>query len=259
MAMEKKATMPRQAWTMVADELRSAMMKKGWNISRTARESDVERTFLSRLLNGSPPPRAKMGRQTAEADPRYHRIAKALDLSDSGAFIQAVTEVQDGASTPETLPERQRDFLAHLWGSRLQEVVPSEYKSGVMALLREYLKAANSYGGIRIQRRRIAKAFEPHQLPPNDSPPSMVPRPEGTHTGALDFTGQRNQPEADRNDLSRLLERIGDAIYSVEGSSGIDSQFEIAQLFMDLSRRALDGPEDLEKAVENASKPLSQG
>ncbi len=89
--------------------LKDAIEKKGWSITEAAREIDVDRSFLSRLLSGSPPPRKLTGsRTTAGPDDRYQKIARTLELNED-SFLERVTVEQrrrfrSRSETPE--PEK---------------------------------------------------------------------------------------------------------------------------------------------------------
>jgi len=226
---------------MIAEEIKSALARKRWSIARAAKESGVERTFLSRLVNGLPPPRTKKGRQAAEIDPRYRRLAEALCLPNPDAFIQEVMDAQSGPSTTETLSKGQKRFLAYLLGS-LREV-PIEHKANITALLNQCVRAGNSYQGIPRLRRLILSQLE------SELPISGPSSPSSSQA----FIGQRDH-RPDRSDLSELLERIGDQTCSVQEDYAIDSQFEVAQILFELSRLAVFEPTVLSKATEIAQQ-----
>jgi len=80
---------------VIAEQLKAALRRKEWSVTTAARESGVDRAFLSRLLNGQDPPRSRSGHQTAEHDDRYRRLAKALELD---GFVESVARIQLGQS-----------------------------------------------------------------------------------------------------------------------------------------------------------------
>ena len=110
---------------VIADLLRRAIADKEWTISRAAKEADVDRSFLSRLLSGHPPPKARDGRKPVELDPRYQKIAQALTL-DEVAFLNAVAAEQDSVRS------RDPDEYALLL-SRAVAALPRRYEPEVIA------------------------------------------------------------------------------------------------------------------------------
>lgn len=106
---------------IVASQLKNAIRRKGWSISQTAEECEVDRSFLSRLLGGGSPPRVRSGRLTAEVDERYQRLADKLALDDPDSFIEAVVRAQ--RSTAIRSPQR---VIRRTTGS-LQ--LPEDFKS----------------------------------------------------------------------------------------------------------------------------------
>lgn len=238
---------------MIGEEIRAALARKRWSIARAAKESGVERTFLSRLVNGSPPPRVKKGRQTAEIDPRYRRLAEALDIPNPGAFIQEVIAAQASPLAPE-LSEQQKAFLRHLWG-RLN--VDPEYKADISALLNYFVRATGSPYKAQRLRRLFFETFKPL------SPSISISRSSGAPSFLIGQhqSGKYSLDElladtgrSDHGNLSQLLEAIGDQVYTMQEEYAIDAQFEIAQLLFDLSRRVLTDRQALLKAVELAQQ-----
>lgn len=95
----------------IAKLLQDAVDKKRWTISRAARETKVDRSFLSRLLSGKEPPRKKEdSRNVIEPDDRYRRLAVTLALEES-VFLTAVANAQSRhivRRQKNTFPQPQR-------------------------------------------------------------------------------------------------------------------------------------------------------
>ncbi len=98
----------------ITEILRAAIKKKETNISQIAKQAEVERTFLNRLVQGAPPRLRRSGpREDASAykDDRYHRIALALDLNPE-TFLLAIHRAQHGSDLliPDDFKSRHNEF-----------------------------------------------------------------------------------------------------------------------------------------------------
>ncbi|MCB9764820.1 MAG: helix-turn-helix transcriptional regulator [Alphaproteobacteria bacterium] len=213
---------------MIAETLRQAIAQKEWTISRAAREADVDRTFLSRLLSGHPPPRARDGRKSADDDPRYEQLAAALGL-DPDAFLNQVQREQElrTGNTPDAhnlllsrvLADVQREYdpettaelnlVVGRLGQRIQE------SGGTMEFYRQLLAQP------ALHRRRRAGASQ-------SSPELMI----ANHKGRDPLWVDDNLPP-----LCDALIELGYRCHTVQVDVGLDVRFDMAAVLQKLGTR----------------------
>lgn len=81
--------MPKSA----AEMFQEARKARGWSLGRTAKECGLPYGFVQHLASGERPRRIRGGLDTAETDPRYHRISVVMGI-DRTTFIRAVEQAQ---------------------------------------------------------------------------------------------------------------------------------------------------------------------
>ena len=125
-----------------------ARKKHGISVVALARKAQVDRVFLTNVLNPTKkPPRRKQGHAAASHDPRYRRIAEALEL-DPDEFCDQVMQEQTGYNT-----KRQKAQGEHA------EVQGILYRLSQYALLGHGTSADRRH--VQEQLLRIAKTLDP--------------------------------------------------------------------------------------------------
>ena len=120
----------------LSDFLKQKRKDKGLTVTAFAKKAEVQRSFLSRLLNHGKPPRERTGRKPAREDTRYNSLAEVMGLSDEEkvTFIQKVEALQDGNNSDD-------DNLNEI-ASRVVNIIFREHP----CLRAELLKLTNSPG-----------------------------------------------------------------------------------------------------------------
>lgn len=144
----------------VTEHLIEAIKRKAWTVPEASKQAGVERSFLSRLMTGGPPPRRR-GRRTSEPDDRYYKIANALDLPVD-EFIGAVKEAQAreairAGHAAGTAPEKKTVFICY--AKEDHEMAEKLYFSLAMRGIEAWLDTRSLLPGQR-WRSEIEKAIK---------------------------------------------------------------------------------------------------
>lgn len=211
----------------LAETLRRAIARKEWTISRAAREADVDRSFLSRLISGHPPPRARDGRLSAELDARYAKIAQALSL-DEGVFLDQVVQAQE--ATVGRDPDEYGTLLSQALAS-LQRGYDPEVVSELNLLIRQLGPAMRRAGGSLELYREL------QALP-------ALPRARRGLSGGVSELQVNNHKGKDplwEDDqlppLSDALIELGYRCHTVEAEVGLDVRFDMAAVLQKMGTR----------------------
>ena len=212
---------------VIADLLRRAIADKEWTISRAAKEADVDRSFLSRLLSGHPPPKARDGRKPVELDPRYQKIAQALEL-DELSFLNAVAAEQDSVRS------RDPDEYALLL-SRAVAALPRRYEPEVIAEVNLLV------GQLGPTIRRVGGPMELyHQV---RSLPAMRAGRRVSSAGQSEVivSNHKGKDPLWEDDhlppLSDALIELGYRCHTAEADVGLDVRFDMAAVLQKLGTR----------------------
>ena len=212
---------------MIAETLRQAIADKEWTISQAAREADVDRTFLSRLLAGHPPPRARDGRRSAELDPRYSQIASALGLNLQHFLNQVRKEQElrgntDGDDYAELLSKAMADVQRQYDPDTI-----SELNLVVGQLVPTMMDAG---GPMELYRRLLGE-------------PALTRRRQGTNSlnGELLVNNHRGRDPLWVDDnlpsLCEALIELGYRCHTVQADVGLDVRFDLAAVLQKLGTR----------------------
>lgn len=123
----------------VAERLRTAMGEQGLDITSLASRANVDRSFLSRLLGGGPPPRSREGRETC--DDRYRRLGSSLGLGED--FLRDVGAEQSahvGHEAHDPQVERLLQLTASAIWSQTHEDLPLRVRSEALKFLGEVFR-----------------------------------------------------------------------------------------------------------------------
>ncbi len=211
---------------MIAEQLKAALRRKEWSITAAAKESGVDRSFLSRLLSGQDPPRTRDGRETAEHDERYWNLAKALDL-DAASFVATVAQVQK--NQPAVLPVSN---LLHARHPRFKDQIdknrPLRHKPDLVRLLSDCLSAVVGF------RRAKALTKEVLDLLGSSPPPRSFKKQPYVE---YDYLGLPSSRVLERSVSARAqtCREIGDALVAIEAPDAEDACVEVAMLLYDLA------------------------
>ena len=246
----------------IAEMLATALREKGWSISGGAAACGVDRSFLSRLVGGYPPPRTKRDRLLADEDERYKRLAKGLGFDPPELLIKAAVREQTVAVPDKDAKERAESFRKAVWDLVKREIdqLNPSYRTPVSQLLRNYVESTMVRDGVELQREALFEDLEP--VPVRD-PGSEIPgfgafggheAPPREHPAGSGYGGDiAGATDESRSSLARLLTRIGDLVYEYDGAARCDAQADVGELFWDLATRKLTHPQE---AVEAAKKAL---
>lgn len=213
---------------MIADTIRHAIAEKEWTISRTAREASIDRSFLSRLLSGHPPPRARDGRRDASIDPRYSKLAQALELDVDG-FVAQVRKEQ--LLRPGREPEEYTALLSRALADIQRNYGPA-LNSELNMVVRQLGPAIRSAGGTMEFYNKVL------DMPPlgksrrsrggNSSPDVIV----SNHKG--------KDPLWEDDDLPPLCDaliELGYRCHTVAADVALDVRFDMAAVLLRLGTR----------------------
>lgn len=243
---------------MIAEMLKTALYDKGWSISQAASESRVDRSFLSRLTTGKTPPRSRKGRQTADLDDRYRRIARALGL-DVEDFIQEVARAQRRAETaaveralpslrgqlPDPLVKHFNSLCRSFW-NRVREVVPPPDMGGFLTISNVFFAAPMTSGMVCRLEQSIAG------LPSYPLAHRLVRSQTLDGFKRRDYLGT---PPADQNKAAlgraQLCNDIGGDLVMIDDPPTIRERLDVAGLYFRLSSRKLT---DLQQVADHLRK-----
>lgn len=230
----RSAPMPAEK-PALAETLRRAIAQKEWTISRAAREADVDRSFLSRLMSGHPPPRARDGRLNAELDSRYQKIAAALELNED-IFLEQVIAAQEATGA------RDPDEYALLLSQALASL-PRRYDPEVMAelniIIRQFGSAIRRFGGpLEFYRELRALPALPRSRRnlSGNLPELMV----SNHKGKDPLWEDDQLPP-----LSDALIELGYRCHTVDSDVGLDVRFDMAAVLQKMGTRDTDSVREL--------------
>lgn len=233
---------------MLSQLIRQGLRDCDTTVSEVATKLGYPRSFLNKLKNGGHPPRTHRG-ETARQDPRYARIAEALDLdvktftataefeqcapplatpTQAGAFHEAMAEALDDRF------ERQPEVARHLGPT-----VDAYIDAGLVSF------------GVRRLAWRI------RSLPP--APPVLQPKPRTTPgtrvpNRYLGVLASVKSPPRDGKDnaLARAVSEL-----CLTASDDIPGQLrvKIAGLFSDLASRKIQSWEQARKLALDLGPP----
>lgn len=211
----------------LADTLRRAIAQKEWTISRAAREADVDRSFLSRLMSGHPPPRARDGRLGAEMDARYAKIAQALSLNED-SFLEQVIQAQE--ATVGRDPDEYGLLLSQSLAS-LQRGYDPEVVSELNLLVRQLGPAMRRAGG-PLELYREVRALPGLQRNRRGLSGGVTEPVVSNHRGKDPLWEDDQLPP-----LSDALIELGYRCHTVDAEVGLDVRFDMAAVLQKMGTR----------------------
>ena len=214
----------------IADTLREAIADKEWTISQAAREAEVDRSFLSRLLSGHPPPRARDGRRGPEQDPRYSKLAEALGL-EVQVFVDQVRAEQ--ARTRSREADAEYGALAQQSLAAVQRRYEPDGLAELNLIIRRLPEAIQQAGGTMDFYKGLLAlpALPPQRRARLSAEPSQVS--VSNHRG--------RDPLWDQDDLPPLCDALVEMSYNchtVDAPVSLDVRFDLAAVLSKLGTRA---------------------
>ncbi|MCB9741516.1 MAG: helix-turn-helix transcriptional regulator [Alphaproteobacteria bacterium] len=212
---------------MIAETLRQAIADKEWTISRAAREAEVDRSFLSRLLAGHPPPRARSGHRTADSDPRYEQLARALGL-DVDVFLSAVRSEQE--LRVERGPEEYERLLSNALAEIQRQYDPETVAELNMVVGRLSGAIQQAGGTMDYYRKLLAQ-------------PPLARRRRGSTSQASEASTANHKgrdPLWEDDNLPALCDGLIELSYrchTVDADVGLDVRFDLAAVLQKLGTR----------------------
>ncbi len=212
---------------MIAEQLEAALRRKGWSISTAADKSGVNRSFLSRLVNGQDPPRSRSGHQTAEHDDRYRRLAEALELD---GFVESVARIQQGQSAlPTAFSALRRRYEG--FSRLIAKNQPLRHRPDLLRLMNDCLAKSLSPA----QAEKLNREIRTNLPKTPRTPPAEAQQPYIAHD-YLGFPSNLRSPSY----LSPRAQTCRDIGYALIDAGHPDDKclhacIEIAMLFYDLA------------------------
>jgi hypothetical protein len=145
----------------IPDQVRAALEEGRLSVAQAAKEWDIERTFLVRVLFGQLP-RGRTGRVLAGKDERYRKLAVHVRSDDPAAFIREVEE-QQAEATVATKSDLEQLAVA-VWAAMIGKVSLDEAPL-VLPLIHLCCSAVQRPGLLAELRSAFARLAEPSPAP----------------------------------------------------------------------------------------------
>lgn len=232
--------------TDIATILNEAILARGWNIKKAAKEIGVDRSFLTRLVKGGRPPRLREGtRAAAVADHRYQKIATSLDL-DKDLFLGLIHDEQTKVHSPRNVSPKETPPLPETTGGLCFSTNFIHRHGDLYTIVAENQPFQGKQSFLQILKSAIdlllplqeARRWKLHLPPTSDRRhPHSFRLTEHDHLGSRFNSGSSSSRQEDAKTCLRLAEKltdldIGDTSHNPESRK---AQIAIASLFYELA------------------------
>jgi hypothetical protein len=229
--------------TTVAEILETARGNR--TLGDIASAAKLSRSWVVRAFAGSRG-RTKVGRRTAEHDPRWLKLAAALGIKETGELIDAVVREQTAPAVSRRMDDPLDALLREVWPPK---DATSAKKRALAEITSRYFTAAKAPDGIRRAEAEISRRHRQGDLPGGDGGSHSKARPTARSaspsTGPAAFGGRSktvmelgDKTPCDDMTLTpagidpRDLGLIGDAIIRAGGTAvPLELRVSLAGLF----------------------------